>query len=107
MPVRFARRGRPRRAQALPWKACAAILSVAAMHFGAAAPRTMAPVPTISIDYPADQSLVPPEITPPTFVWRDPVRTAQVWKIDIAFGDGSAPIHATSRGERMQIGRID
>ena len=59
----------------------------------------------ISIDYPEDGSIFPPGITPPTFLWRDAAGTS--WSIDIAFADNSAPIHATSKGERMQLGPID
>ena len=59
----------------------------------------------ISIDYPEDGSIFPPGITPPTFLWRDAAGTS--WSIDIAFADKSAPIHATSKGERMQLGPID
>ena len=59
----------------------------------------------ISIDYPEDGSIFPPGITPPTFLWRDASGTS--WSIDIAFADHSAPIHAASKGERMQLGPID
>jgi tetratricopeptide (TPR) repeat protein len=89
------------------WIACAAILFVLAAHPGGAAARTEAPVPVISIDYPENQSIFPPEITAPTFLWRDAVPAAGLWKIDVVFADGFAPIHLTSRGERMRIGQID
>ena len=70
------------------------------------AAQTAAPVLTpISIDYPEDGSIFPPGITPPTFLWRDAAGTS--WSIDISFADNSAPIHATSKGERMQLGPID
>ncbi|HEY2466832.1 MAG TPA: hypothetical protein VGI45_03175 [Terracidiphilus sp.] len=59
----------------------------------------------ISIDYPEDQSIFPPGITPPTFLWRDAAGTS--WDIDITFADHSAPLHAVSGGERMQLGPID
>ncbi len=62
---------------------------------------------TITIDYPEDGSIFPPEITAPTFLWRDASGTARRWRIDVAFGDGSAAIHAESRGERLRIGEID
>jgi len=61
----------------------------------------------IAIDYPEDGSIFPPEITPPTFLWRDGGKGVTFWRIDVAFGDGAAAIHATSKGERMRIGRID
>jgi len=61
----------------------------------------------ITIDYPADGSLFPPEITPPTFLWHDPDETGTVWQIEVAFADRSADIRLKSRGERMQVGEID
>jgi tetratricopeptide (TPR) repeat protein len=64
-------------------------------------------VASITIDYPEDQSIFPPEITPPTFIWRDGEKAATTWQIDISFADGSAGIRATARGERMGVGKID
>jgi hypothetical protein len=61
----------------------------------------------ITIDYPEDGSIFPPEITAPTFIWRDPAESNTSWLIDVAFADGSAAIHARSRGERLRIGEID
>ena len=95
------------RVKAGRWIACAASLFAFATHSGAASARTGSPFSAISIDYPEDQSIFPPEITPPTFLWRDAVLANGLWKIDISFADGSAPIHVTSRGEHMRIGRID
>ena len=62
---------------------------------------------TITIDYPEDGSIFPPEITPPTFLWRDGAKGVAFWRIDVSFGAGAAAIHATSKGERLRIGRID
>jgi Flp pilus assembly protein TadD len=70
---------------------------------GASAPR----LASITIDYPLVASIFPPEITPPTFIWRDAAEGATRWRIDIAFADGSAGIHAESAGERLAIGEID
>src|SRR5436190_9164676 len=64
------------------------------------------PVP-IAIDYPAERSIFPPEITPPTFLWRDPERGVVVWRIDVTFADGSPAIHVSSKGEGIRIGPID
>jgi hypothetical protein len=61
----------------------------------------------ITIDYPADGSVFPPEITAPVFLWRDADKSVTTWQIDVSFADGTAPIHVTSRGERMRVGRID
>ncbi|RPI26247.1 MAG: tetratricopeptide repeat protein, partial [Acidobacteria bacterium] len=61
----------------------------------------------ITIDYPTEGSLYPPEFPPPTFLWRDSDQQATKWSIIIEFGDSSAPIQVTSPGERMKIGEID
>jgi len=61
----------------------------------------------ILIDYPAPGSLFPPEITAPTFLWRETSEAATAWRIEIEFGDGTPPLHFASRGEKMQIGEID
>jgi tetratricopeptide (TPR) repeat protein len=61
----------------------------------------------ISIDYPEDGSIFPPEITPPTFLWTDRGKGVSFWRIEVWFGDGAPAIHATSRGERPRLGRID
>lgn len=62
---------------------------------------------SIIVDYPEDGSIFPPEITPPTFLWRDADSSAKSWRIDVTFGDGSRPIHAVSQGAPMQIGEVD
>jgi tetratricopeptide (TPR) repeat protein len=69
----------------------------------AASPETA----SITIDYPQDGSIFPPDILPPTFIWRDADASAKSWRIVITFADGSKPIHATSHGEPIQIGKID
>jgi tetratricopeptide (TPR) repeat protein len=62
---------------------------------------------SIKIDYPEDGSIFPPEITPPTFLWRDADAAAKTWRIDITFADGSETLHVTSPGDPMRIGEID
>jgi tetratricopeptide (TPR) repeat protein len=61
----------------------------------------------ITIDFPEDGSIFPPEITPPTFIWRDDSPRSKVWDIDVAFSDGSPGIRAKAAGERLRIGEID
>ena len=65
------------------------------------------PPAAITVDYPQEGSIFPPEITPPTFLWHDAAKGVALWRIDVSFGAGAAAIHATSKGERMHIGRID
>jgi len=60
----------------------------------------------ITIDYPAEGSVFPPEFLPPTFLFRDGSRAA-AWAIEVAFGDGGLPIHVRAAGERMKIGEVD
>jgi tetratricopeptide (TPR) repeat protein len=62
----------------------------------------------ITVDYPLEESVFPPEFPPPTILWRDASPRATVWTIDVSFGEATAPsLHATSRGEPPQIGEID
>ena len=61
----------------------------------------------ITVDYPADGSIFPPDITAPTFLWRDPVAAATSWRVEITFADGSAALQVNAPGERLRIGEID
>ena len=61
----------------------------------------------ITVDYPLDAAVFPPEITPPTFLWRDTNRTAKLWVIEVTFADRSNAIRLDAAGEPMQIGEID
>jgi tetratricopeptide (TPR) repeat protein len=67
---------------------------------------TEQPAPII-IDYPAEGSIFPPDMTAPTFLWRDSAEGVTLWLIDVAFADGSAPVQVKPRAERMRIGEID
>ena len=66
--------------------------------------RQLAP---IAIDYPAEGSIFPPEITAPAFLWRDGVEDAKLWLIVVSFTDGSDRIQMKSPGEQVRIGEID
>ena len=55
---------------------------------------------SITIDYPLEDSVFPPEITPPTFIWRDAATSATHWRIDISFADGSARLRASQPWRR-------
>jgi len=65
------------------------------------------PPAAITVDYPRAGSVFPPEITPPTFLWHDAALSANRWRIEISFGDHSAPLRLESRGDLMKIGEID
>jgi tetratricopeptide (TPR) repeat protein/Tol biopolymer transport system component len=66
-----------------------------------------APVAPITIDYPLAGSVFPPDIAPPTFIWRDTAQGARVWMVEVSFAGGAAPIRVKARGERMRIGEMD
>ena len=57
-------------------------------------------------DYPSDHSLFPPDLTPPTFLWRDSSADAKTWRIRIVFADGS-PIQLISTGPLMRVAEED
>jgi tetratricopeptide (TPR) repeat protein len=62
----------------------------------------------ITLDYPLQGAVFPPEVPPPRLEWRDQSPRARVWTIDVSFGEGAVPsLHATSRGEPEQVGEID
>src|SRR5271157_157307 len=64
-------------------------------------------VASVTVDYPQDGSIFPPEITPPTFIWRDPADSAVRWETEVVFADGAPALHVQSAGERLAIGEID
>ncbi len=77
-------------------------------------PSFLTPVPmdapaksALTIDVPVNGSIYPPDIIPPQFAWRDDNPAANVWRIEIVFGDHAHPIKVWSQGEKMQIGPID
>jgi tetratricopeptide (TPR) repeat protein len=63
--------------------------------------------PAITVDYPQEGSIFPPDIVAPTFLWRDAEPSARSWHIDVRFAHRGKAIHLTSPGEGMKIGAID
>ncbi len=70
-------------------------------------PAAGEPASSVTIDYPLQGSIFPPEFPAPTFLWRDSNAQATEWQIEIAFGDDSRALRVKSAGERMKIGEID
>lgn len=60
---------------------------------------------SIQVVYPAEGSLFPPDIAPPTFIWRD--AAAKHWRIEVKFGDRAPKVLVKSQGEPPPIGEID
>jgi Flp pilus assembly protein TadD len=62
----------------------------------------------ITVDYPQDGSVFPPEFPPPLVEWHDASPRARAWAIEVRFaGVASASLRATSRGEPPEIGEVD
>ncbi len=65
------------------------------------------PPAQITVIYPLDGSIFPPEITAPTFLWRDSSVTATRWLIEVGAAAGRFVAQFESRGERPRVGEID
>ena len=86
----------------------AAILSTSPSKVTAAT----AELAKITIDYPLQGSVFPPEITAPTFLWHDPAPSATHWVIEVSAQGRSEKIRPdtiriASAGELLQRGPID
>jgi Flp pilus assembly protein TadD len=71
------------------------------------APASPATAGTITIDYPAEGSIFPPDFAAPTWLWRDSDASATAWQIAVRFSDGSPPIRVQSSGLRLRPGESD
>ncbi len=95
---------------ALVIAAAATVLIAVPGRFHGAHPRVLAaetaPRP-VTIDYPLNRSIFPPEIIPPTFIWHDLAENANRWRIEFHFADGSAPLSFETTGPAPVIGAID
>ncbi len=79
----------------------------AAALFAALALAAAPPVARIVIDYPEQDTIFPPDLAPPTLLWRDTAGSAKTWRIEVTFADGSPGIRAESPGEPFSIGAVD
>jgi Flp pilus assembly protein TadD len=75
------------------------IVSLALLQTAAAA--------KITVDYPADGSVFPPEFPAPTLLFRDAEPKSTSWVIEVASADGSVRKRVKSAGEPMRIGELD
>ena len=60
----------------------------------------------VTVDYPLDESVFPPDMVAPTFLWHDQEPQADQWLIDIDLGDGRH-IYALTSGGQAPRGQID
>jgi len=63
--------------------------------------------PAITVDYPLDGSIFPPDMVAPTFLWRDANASAKSWRIDVNFHERGKSLHLSSQGEGIKLGEID
>src|ERR1035438_8068794 len=68
------------------------------------APKEAVP---ILIDFPEPGSIFPPDITPPTFLWRETTGGAIAWRVEVQFGERGPRVKENSLGEKPHIGEID
>ena len=86
----------------------AGLTALAASRQAGSEAQAAVPVkPTITVDYPQEGAIFPPDMVAPTFLWRDAEASARSWRIDVSFADRRKAIHLTSQGEGMKIGAID
>jgi Tol biopolymer transport system component len=83
----------------------AAVILGAALAWGAGADAAV--LSRVTVDYPEEGAVFPPEIAAPTFLWRDASQNARAWLIEVTFSDGSPAIRVESAGQRLPIGEID
>jgi len=60
----------------------------------------------ITINYPLNGAIFPPEITPPTLFWHDPTPAA-AWQIEITFASHAETIRLTTPGDPFKPGPLD
>lgn len=61
----------------------------------------------LTVDYPFDGSIFPPEILAPTFLWHDDSQGTDAWLVDVAFGEGDAHLYVLVPGMDPPRGEID
>ena len=56
----------------------------------------------ITIEYPINETLFPPEMVPPVFRWKDNVPASRAWLVQIEFADGETPIRFPVRQQQWK-----
>jgi tetratricopeptide (TPR) repeat protein len=76
-------------------------------HLLAQRPAESAIPASITVDYPPRAAIIPPELPPVAFRWRDTASNATLWRVEIAFSDGSSSVVMKTQGDRLRVGEID
>ncbi|MHC4986381.1 MAG: hypothetical protein ACYTFO_09540, partial [Planctomycetota bacterium] len=61
----------------------------------------------VTIDYPFNESIFPPDIIAPTFLWHETHEGADSWLIDISLAGGDKHIYVLTAGGPPPAGEID
>ena len=61
----------------------------------------------LTVDYPIDGSIIPPDIVAPAFLWHDASDAADRWLIDLAFSGGASHLYVLAPGMPPPQGEID
>src|SRR6476659_2566012 len=69
--------------------------------------RASAPTASITVDYPSQGSLFPPDIIAPLFQWRDTAEKATIWRIEVHFAEDAPKVELWSEGEAFHIRELD
>ncbi|HPM80495.1 MAG TPA: tetratricopeptide repeat protein [Candidatus Anammoximicrobium sp.] len=59
------------------------------------------------IDDPQNESIFPPEIVAPAFLWHEPAAEADTWLIEAVFGNGAPPLYVLVPGRPLPAGPVD
>ncbi|HYW86073.1 MAG TPA: hypothetical protein VFB30_22675, partial [Spirochaetia bacterium] len=80
---------------------------VAAAANGRTAHDTPKDAAPLLIDFPEPGSIFPPEITPPTFLWRETTGEAIAWRIEVLIAERGTRVRENSAGEKPRLGELD
>ncbi len=94
-------------ADGIPFAATADEAATQRIRLLASAAQQEPDLPRITVDYPLDASVFPPDLAPPTFLWHDASENATAWLVDIAFGGGSTRLRVLVPGVEPPQGEID
>lgn len=59
----------------------------------------------ITVDYPLNEAVFPPDMAAPTFVWSDPAAKADTWLIDLGSGNGHDHLYILTQGAAPPLAR--
>ncbi len=69
--------------------------------------RSAGSLPVVTVDYPFDGTVYPPDMVSPTVRWHDEAAAADRWVVDVEFEAGSAHLYLLVPGGPPPAGEID